>query len=398
MIILKKIKTRYFFVVLLLLMVFLGIVFFMINKTNSVFDVPKEAVFLEPAVVIEKQKIAVDLKRNDLPAPPNVQKMKTQGCVAEGLLSGYGDDDRKNVDLIKRSNCYYLHRSLETWLAVPDFEKAQEIKNSIAKKELVYGMFIAEAIDKKSKLYYPNENRDFDFSAMCRKSFGDNYWGEHTCVPSFSRLEYRKYLEYITSKAMEIGIQSFLFGQINYQEEKISDPWVSKIIARMQESANFLGIEIVIGAQTNDIEDEDYLKNFDFIEGGVGLKTDGTIENSPCFSRWWKQPGDWCWALLWHEKFSSKANNVFLHLDWSGKEGDDMSTFARMDKDMRRKTLRNLHTYFIGKNYGFMLPMLAVLPKENGGCHADSRKFYSADNKYSCKDEDTINDILKNVN
>jgi len=38
--------------------------------------------------------------------------------------------------------------------------------------------------------------------------------------------------------------------------------------------------------------------------------------------------------------------------------------------------------------------MLAVLPKENGGCHGKSKKFYSADNKYSCDDEDTINSLL----
>jgi len=164
---------------------------------------------------------------------------------------------------------------------------------------------------------------------------------------------------------------------------------------RMKETAKFLGMEIVVGAQTNDIDDENYLKTFDFIEGGTGLKSDGSFEDGPCFSRWWKKPGDWCWALLWNDRFSEKAKNVFVHLDWSGKLGDDMSTFAQMDADLRKATLKKLYSYFTGKGHGFMMPMLAVLPKENGGCHADSRKFFSADRKYSCQDEDAINGILK---
>ncbi len=329
------------------------------------------------------------------PDSPDMERMKSQGCVADGLLSDYGDNYKRNVQMINRSNCYYLHRALETWLEAPDFEKAQKIKKKIEKDDLVYGMFIAEAIDKKAKLFYPAEDRYFDFSAMCRKNFGDNYWGEHTCIPSFEREEYRKYVLYITEKAMDMGIQSFLFGQIRYQEEDIHDPQVTELIFQMKEKAKFFGIEIVVGAQTNDTDNEEYLQNFDYIEGGVGLRNDGSVENGPCFSRWWKQDGDWCWALLWNERFSSKAKNVFVHFDWSGKLGDDMSTFARMNDDLRAQTLQNLHSYFVGKDVGFMMPMLAVLPKDNGGCHGKSRKFYSADRKYSCGDEEVINDILK---
>lgn len=325
------------------------------------------------------------------PPPPSMERMKKQGCVADGLLSGYGNISG-NVKIINRSNCYYLHRALETWREPPDFKEARKIKNKIKKKDLVYGMFIAEAIETKDNYDYPAEDREFEFDKMCRPG-SENFWGEHTCQPSFKKSEYRKYLRYITEQAMDIGIQSFLFGQIFYQDD-VKNPVMPEIIREMREYAEFSGIEIVIGAQTNDIEDESYLKLFDYIEGGVGINSYGNIENGPCHSRWWQKEGDWCWALLWHEKFSSRANNVMLHLDWSGKYGDDMSIFANMDKNLRSRTLRDLHQYFTARDMGFLVPVLAVLPKGNGGCHGKDKRFYSPDNKYSCQDEDMINQIL----
>jgi hypothetical protein len=75
--------------------------------------------------------------------------------------------------------------------------------------------------------------------------------------------------------------------------------------------------------------------------------------------------------------------------------GDDMSIFARMEKEERAKTLEFLYEYFTSRDVGFIMPMLAVLHKENGGCHGESRKFYSADKKYSCQDEDVINKLLE---
>jgi hypothetical protein len=145
----------------------------------------------------------------------------------------------------------------------------------------------------------------------------------------------------------------------------------------------------VIGAQTNSITDPNYLKLFDYIEGGVGISEQGAIENGPCWSG-----KNSCWALLWHPNFSQKANNVFLNLDWGGMLNDDMSKFARMDQDTRAKTLKNLYSYFTSKNMGFMMPYLAVVNKDNGGCYGPKRNFYSPDNKYKCDDEDTIAKIF----
>ncbi len=328
------------------------------------------------------------------PPPPSMEKMKRQGCVADGFLSGYGGDIKSSIAMINRSKCYYLHRALETWLRPPDFNLAKKIQAKITKPNTVYGMFLAEAIDTKANYHYPAENRDFEFGKMCRAG-SKNYWGEHTCKPSLEREEYRKYVQYIAEQAMDMGIQSFLFGQVFYQDAADrSRTFLPEVIRGMREYAEFRGMEIVIGAQTNDIDDESYLRLFDYIEGGVGLSSDGGVEEGPCFSRWWQEPGDWCWALLWHERFANRANNVFLHFDWSGKIGDDMDVFTKMDKEKRTETLQRLYAYFTRRDFGFLLPMQATLHKDDVGCRGPKKRFYSASRKYTCQDEDAINAIF----
>lgn len=328
------------------------------------------------------------------PPPPSMEKMRSRGCVADGFLSGYGGDVNSSIAMINRSQCYYLHRALETWLKPPDFQLARKIMERVTKPNTVYGMFLAEAIDTNANFYYPDEDRDFDFGAMCRTG-SKNYWGEHTCKPSLEREEYRKYVKFVTDEAMNIGIQSFLFGEVFYQDSSDqAATWMPVMIRGMQEHAEYLGLKIVIGAQTNDIDNEAYLRLFDYIEGGVGLENDGSIESGECFSRWWNKPGDWCWALLWHPRFAERANNVFVHFDWSGKVGDDMSVFTRMDRHERETTLKRLHAYFTSRQVGFLMPMLATLHRDNGGCSGPKKRFYSASRKYSCEDEDMINGIM----
>ncbi|MGK2849093.1 MAG: hypothetical protein ACSLEX_03440 [Minisyncoccota bacterium] len=355
--------------------------------------------WVEEKPVLEPSDIPQSESRDALtvlppPPPPKVNQMKRQGCVADGFLSGYGGDVNSSIALINRSQCYYLHRALETWLKPPDFELAREIQKRVTKPNTVYGMFLAEAISTKSDYFYPAENRNFDFEAMCRPGT-KNDWGEHTCKPSLQREEYRKYVQYIAEQAMDMGIQVFLFGQVFYQDSaNMKETHMPDVIQGMREYALFRGMDILIGAQTNDITDESYLRLFDFIEGGVGLKDDGAVERDACFSRWWKRPGDWCWALLWHDNFSKKANNVFVHFDWSGKVGDDMSVFTRMSPDERAVTLSRLHNYFLNRDVGFLMPVLATLHRDNGGCHGAKKGFYSASRKYSCQDEEVINEIL----
>jgi hypothetical protein len=332
-----------------------------------------------------------------LPPPPPIDraKLKTKGCVADGLLNGYGDDENSSIAMINRSECYYLHRALETWLEAPDFEKALEIKDEITKPNTVYGMFLAEALDTKANYEDPVTEKEFDFSDMCRPG-SKNFWGEHTCKPSLSSKEYQRYLESITETAMDIGVQVFMFGQVYLQDTNdLTESKMPKIIGKMREHAAMRGIDIMIGAQTGDIKDEEYLRQFDFIENGVGIDGNGDIESGPCDSRWYKEPGDWCWALLWHPTYAAKANNVFLHLDWSGKLGDDMSIFTRMSKERRAATLRKLHAYFVSREMAFFLPVMARLHRDNGGCYGGDKHFYSASRKYTCQDEDVINEILR---
>jgi len=48
------------------------------------------------------------------PGPISMDLVKKNGCVADGFLSGYGDKTKEMVAMFNRSDCVYLHRSLET--------------------------------------------------------------------------------------------------------------------------------------------------------------------------------------------------------------------------------------------------------------------------------------------
>lgn len=340
------------------------------------------------------QYTAFQLEKKSPPPPPSMERMKREGCIADGLLSSYGHEEA-NIEMAKRLPCYSLHRALQTWLMPPDFKRAQTIMEKVNKPGMVWGIMLAEAIDRKADYYYPEEDRLFDFSRMCRPGM-ENRWGEHTCVPFTDKKEYRRYIKYVTRLAMDIGIQNFMFGQI-WLQDTVSDTKMPEIIAQMRSDAKERGMEIVIGAQTNDIDDPAYLKMFDYVEGGVGIHEDGSVEDGACFSRWWKQEGDWCWALMWNDRFKLQAKNVWVHLDWSGKRGDDMSTFARMNADNRAQVLRSLHKKFTSQGVGFPLPLMTALPEKNGGCYGEEERFYSANAKFGCKDEGVIGDILRNA-
>ncbi|MBP9751266.1 MAG: hypothetical protein KBD19_00200 [Candidatus Moranbacteria bacterium] len=328
------------------------------------------------------------------PPPPDMDRMKREGCVTDGLLNGDFPGDGKTFKLMNDSGCYYLHRSIGTWLDPPDWE---DIDRNMAalRPGFLHGMFIAEAIDTKAKYFSDDEGRRLDFGEMCR-SGSKNFWGEHTCKPSFQREEYRTYIRSITREAMDRNVQVFMFGQVYLQDASdLSESAIPDIIREMRQYAAIRDMRILVGAQTNDIADPSYLGLFDFIEGGVGIDAEGDIENGPCHSRWWKRPGDWCWGLLWNERFSKHARNVFLHYDWSGKIGDDMSVFTRMSKEKREETTRRLHTYFIGKDMGFLLPYLARLHVDNGGCTGPGKRYYTPDDRYHCDDEAAWNRILQ---
>ena len=326
-------------------------------------------------------------EQKPVPVPISMDRVRLQGCVTDGLLSNYNPENDKFIDLINRSNCYYLHRSIETWLTPPDFLNAQYVMSHITKKDVVYGMFIAEAINFRGEYINNDTGKEFKFREMCKDGSEQN-WGEGTCVPTFRSQEYRSYLKYITHKAIDLGVQSFTFGQI-YMQESTKQDYAPRIVKDMRKYAKQKGINIIIGAQTGNIRDEEYLKLFDYIEGGVGIDQSGNVEDGPCLSR----RGS-CWALLWHDEFASKANTVLLHLDWTGIPSDDLDIFARMDAATRERTLKNLYDKFSSRKTGFMMPYFGVLYEGNDGCQGPQKKFYSPDNSYTCKDENIINRIL----
>ncbi len=341
----------------------------------------------ESVSVADKLPMKLNVANRPKPLPVSMDRLKAQGCVTDGLLSEYNPDWQEYASLINRSNCYYLHRAIETWLTPPDFETINFEMGQITKKDVVYGMFIAEAINTKAKYYNNNESRYFDFEKMCRKgSIGA--WGDNTCKPTFASKEYRAYVAYITHWAIDLGVQSFTFGQI-YMQEASGKNYAQEIINDMRQYAKLHGVNIVIGAQTGNITDENYLGFFDYIEGGVGLSDAGTVEDGPCLST---RGG--CWALLWHQNFASKAKNVLLHLDWTGIKSDDLDIFARMTPEKRSETLKFLYAKFNSGKTGFLMPMFGVLANDNEGCRGPKRKFYSSDAQYSCADETIINKIL----
>lgn len=378
----KNIKTYHAIAILILVAVFTGAGIFFYAKSLR-FEVA-EVVKIE-----RKRKIPEKFGKVERPKPAAVSmaRLKKQGCVADGLLSEYNPDTEKYIEMVNRSNCYYLHRAVETWLTPPDFQTVDYVMNNITKKDVVYGMFIAEALKTNADYFNEYTKEYFDFKTMCREG-SKNVWGEHSCKPTFGSAAYREYLKYITHKAIDLGVQSFMFGQI-YMQEGGDNDYAQKIIKDMRDYAKKKGVDIVIGAQTGAITDQDYLSLFDYIEGGVGLHPDGSVEEGACLS--WRGG---CWALLWHDNYASKADHVLLHLDWTGIKSDDLDVFARMDQQKRAETLRNLYNKFTSQNMGFLMPLFGVLDKENGGCYGPKKRFYSADKAYGCRDENVINKIL----
>lgn len=320
----------------------------------------------------------------------DMDRMKRQGCVTDGLLSGYGDEE-ENLELVNRLSCYYMHRAVETWLETPDWREVDLLKSEITRRPVIYGMFIAEAIDTKDDYINTATGEKFDFSDMCKPGT-KGQWGKNTCVPDFDEKEYRTYVVQIMKEAIDHDIQAFLFGQVQIQDAKrLEKSDMEDVLEEIRAHAKAQNVDIVIGAQTNNSTDKDYLRLFDFIEGGTGLGADGSIEDGACFERYLEQ--GWCWGLIWHENYA-KANNRFVHLDWSGLHDDDMATFVLMDDDQRAIVLENLYTFFTQQDIGFLLPVFTALPNGHDGCHGNKERYYSADEQYSCDDESVIEDIL----
>jgi hypothetical protein len=321
--------------------------------------------------------------------------IKTKGCVADGLLSGFGGDTDNLIAMINRSECQYLHRAVETWAAPPDFATIEKNIQKIKKPDMIIGMFLAEAINPEAKYYDPASKKEYDFSGFCRKNSSES-WGKNVCKANMDNPQYRRYLISIIKRAIDLNITSFLFGQVYMQEgSDLDNSRISEVINASRDYAQKKNKKIIFGAQTNTITNEKYLKNFDYIEGGIGESPNGNLDNGACSDYYAEKKGGWCWALLWDKRYANRANDVVLHLDWNGSEDDDMSVFSKMSRENRIANLDKFYKTFTAGGFGFLMPFLAVINPKNPACYGPSREFYAPDNRYSCKDEDAINAILR---
>lgn len=234
---------------------------------------------------------------------------------------------------------------------------------------------------------------------MCAKNSKD-FWGAGTCKPTISSEKYILYLTSIIKDSIDLGITDFTFGQIYHQNPnglKSLLP-LKDLIKEMKKYGKEKNLNITFGAQTNTISNEEYLKTFDYITGGIGQNEDGNIEEGhPCWS-YYKNLNGFCWALLWDKKYKDKANNIFVYLDWNNDNTDDIHRFIKMDKSKRAKFLEYAYTFFKKKKIGFLFPLGEVLGQTGGNCHGKTKEFYSASNTYSCQDEDAINYTINHYN
>jgi len=156
-----KMKVPFMWVVLLLIFL-AGALIILTNYYAAKIPTKIPTVTIPRRVKKPPAATAEPVKPRYIPSNFTMDTLKKRGCVADGFLSQYAGNTDSMVKLINRSECQYLHRALETWLSPPDFDKATEIMLKIKKPNMVFGMFIAEAIRKSATYFYPDENRNFD--------------------------------------------------------------------------------------------------------------------------------------------------------------------------------------------------------------------------------------------
>ncbi len=319
---------------------------------------------------------------------------EVQGLRVRCPLSAPLEDSQEYFDMLDRSECAYLHRAIDSWDQPPDFSYVQE---SVSRVQGVYGMFIAEAINVTARYYFPIEARYFDFEAMCGEGTVGSF-GPGTCIPSLGTEEYRKYALFIAEEAIDLGVQDILFGQVYLQDTHLNE--TQRMLDLIRGYACSTGKTVLIGGQTNSIRDEAYLRNFDYVTGGLGLLPDGGIESANCSSQY----SGFCWALLWHDQWRSRVNNVLIVLDWAAYE-DEIHRFARLERLERAEVLNEAHTILSGMGVGFIMPFRVLLNDGShnttgaiDNCYGYNEWMYSPSSSYThvhgCRDEHAINSIL----
>jgi hypothetical protein len=142
----KEIKTVPALVVILILASFAGSLLWI--KTHYYYPEPVSFVAVKKRA---RKPIPIKKIERPKPQPVSMSRLKNQGCVTDGLLSEYNPERENYIRLMNRSNCYYFHRAVETWMLPPDFETIEYAMGRMSKKDVVYGLCIAEALRANAK-------------------------------------------------------------------------------------------------------------------------------------------------------------------------------------------------------------------------------------------------------
>ena len=344
-----------------------------------------------------------------------IAEEKRAGCTADGILWAGSDEIFRGglmafddfLQLIARSNCKLLHRSIEAWFSPPDFTKVQQRMNQLQSlsggKQFIYSLNIAEAILPEVNSYYdPLSGRNLDFNAMCVP--GENQRGEYYglgCVPSYRNSEFRLYLTSIMRRSVDLGVQDFMFGEMVLPETRrlvrqngslvapghrpsddswYSDPIFPQIFAELRAYAFSKGRPITIGCQIGDAR----------------------VQNAP-----WSHLRlcDYKYSPLWTTGSNEWANanitsltHVLADFEWWG-QGDDVDVFAKKTKQDRDSTAWNNFWYMRSiAGQGLLLPFAQPLPDYPGSGHCphpenNGSVFFSPSRTY-CDNEDAMNAAL----
>jgi len=326
--------------------------------------------------------------------------IRKHGCVFDGLIwnsrSAGGNvnsslpDEQDYLRMLRDSDCVFLDRAIETWVAPPDFAtiraNMRAAEQAAGRGGFKYGMFIAEDIPCTGTYRDPVSREELDFSKM---NVGLYAGGGGGCAPSFEKEEYRKYIRAITRQGMDAGVQVFTFGALDDQDTNWRDsPRGPAIFEQIRADAAAAGKRVAIGGQTRRIcpatglaQSEDscpYLASLDYLYAPMLLDgARGSFANTMNNS-WWD----------WNNPFVTAQVKVVVDLDWWGP-GDDVHTYAKMDQAAREAFIRQATAYLQSAGSGFLLPYASPQPsadRESGEC-GGPRDVFSPSNSYTCADE-----------
>lgn len=317
---------------------------------------------------------------------------KNRSCMFNSIVWPVVEDRANYLTMLNRSRCKHLPRAIELWLQVPVWSAIDlglsSVRAGAVGSQASMGVFIAEAI-RTNQNYTTLSGAVLSTGTMCR-SGTVGYWGANTCIPDLSNANYRTYVRDVVTRSLQRNVQEFMFGQTQLQ-----DPYrgLPSLITELRAIAASQGKAILIGGQTNDDSMESYLRSMDYILTGLVQSASGALDYGACI----KEKTTFCQANHKHGYFLRKANNVILELDWSSFD-DDIHRFALLSANGREQFLvsvaRELRALGVGQILPFRIPLSGG--SSPAGCRGFNQYVFSADNRYTCKTEDTNNRILNN--